>query len=155
MKKMEAMMELLTDEIEGFNKSIRKLEGLSENFKNLKVKADTSNIKYYVNEFLRKQEQVIEINKEQVTEIKQGIKSARVTPNWLATLFCIAVSIQTLSLSYFAHHFIQFEIRKEEAFLHGRKEVVSELRGYFDVHPIIYKDFQKWVRKRDSVSNQK
>ena len=154
MKKMEAMMELLTEEIEGFNKSIKKLEGLSENFKDIKVKADTSNIEYYMNDFLRKQEQTMSSYKENTAVMSQALKSARITPDWMATLFCIVVSVQILSLSYFAHHFIRFEIQKEKAFLHGRKEGMFELREYFNDHPIIYKDFQKWARKQDSVPNR-
>ena len=155
MKKMEAMMELLTEEIEGFNKSIRKLEGLSENFKDLKVKADTSSIEYYMKEFLREQKQAMITYKEKVTEINRGIKSARIIPNWLAVFFCIAVSIQILSLSYFAHHYIRFEDRNRTAFKAGQEESNNNQRGYFEDHPVIYEDFKKWNRKKDSISNQK
>lgn len=155
MKKMEAMMELLTEEIEGFNKSIRKLEALSENFKDLKIKADTSSIEYYIKQFLGEQKQAITIYKEKTTEINQRIKSARITPNWLATLFCIVVSIQILSLSYFTYHFIRFEDRNETAFKEGQKESSKNLKGYFEDHPIIYEDFKKWTRKKDSIPKQK
>lgn len=155
MKKMEAMMELLTEEIEGFNKSISKLEGLSENFKDLKVKADSSSIEYYMKEFLREQKQAMITYKEKVTEINRGIKSARITPNWLAVFFCIAVSIQILSLSYFAHHYIRFEDRNITAFEAGKKESNINVRGYFKDHPVIYEDFKKWSSKKDSIANQK
>ncbi len=154
MKKMEAMMELLTEEIEGFNKSISKLENLSENFKDLKIKADTSSIEYYMKEFLRKQEQTKRFHEKKITEINQGIKSARITPNWLATLFCIAVSIQIISLSYFANHFIRFDDKNTSIFIKGEKESYKNLRGYFEGHPIIYEDFKKWTRRKDSIPNQ-
>lgn len=154
MKKMEEMMELLTEEIEGFNKSIRKLEGLSENFKDLKVKADTSSIEFYVKEFLKEQKQVMITYKEKTTEINRVIISARIIPNWLAIFFCIAVSIQILSLCYFAHHYIRFEDRNRTAFKAGQKENNKNVRGYFEDHPVIYEDFKKWNRKKDSVSNQ-
>lgn len=54
MKKMDDIMELLTDEINGFQKSIEKLENLSKNLDEVKVKADTSNVEYHLKEHLRK-----------------------------------------------------------------------------------------------------
>jgi len=155
MKKMETIMELLTEEIDSFNKSVNKLEGLSENFKDLKIKADTSSIEHYLKGFLKEQMKTNEIYNEKTTELNQRIRSARLTPNWLATLFCIVVSIQILSLCYFAHHFVHFEDRKTTAFEQGRKESSTRVRGYFEDHPVIYEDFQKWNRRKDSVPNKK
>ena len=145
MKKMEAMMELLTEE----------MEGLSENFKDLKVKADTSSIEYYMKEFLKEQKLTMITYEEKATEINRGIRSAKITPNWLAVFFCIAVSIQVLSLSYFAYHYISFEDRNRTAFEAGQKESNNNLRGYFEDHPVIYEDFKKWTRKKNSIPNQK
>ncbi len=155
MKKMEEMMELLTEEIEGFNKSINKLEALSKNFRELKIKADTSNIESNINGFLKEQKKTMTIFKEKITEIKKGVRLARITPNWLAILFCITVTIQVLSMSYFAYQFIQFEDRNKAAYLEGQKESNKNAYGYFKDHPIIYEDFKKWTRKKDSISNQK
>ncbi|TMM51529.1 hypothetical protein FEE95_21820 [Maribacter algarum] len=155
MKKMEEMMELLTEEIEGFHKSIEKLETLSKNFKDLKLKADTSRIENYIKGLTKEQKHAMTIYKEKAMEIKKGLKSARIIPNWLATLFCIVISIQVLSLSYFGYHFIQFEDRNKAAFLRGQKESNTKARRYFEDHPIIYKDYKKWTRKKDSVPNQK
>ncbi len=155
MKKMEEMMELLTDEIEGFHKSISKLEALSKNFKDLKLKVDTSSIEHNVKGFLKEQKKAITVYKEKTREIKQGLKSARIIPNWLAILSCIVISIQVLSLSYFGYHFIQFEEMNKVAFLEGQKESNESTRRYFEDHPVIYEDFKKWTKKKDSVPNQK
>nr|WP_298924627.1 DUF6730 family protein [uncultured Allomuricauda sp.] len=155
MKKMDEMMELLTEEIEGFNKSINKLETLSKNFKDLKIQADTSSIEYHLKDFTKEQRKVIEIFEEKTTGIEQKMKSTRITPNWLATLFCITITIQVLSLSYFGYHFIKFEERNKLAFLRGQKESNESVRGYFEGHPIIYEDYKKWTKKEDSVPNQK
>ncbi len=155
MKKMEAMMELLTEEMEGFKKSMNRLESLSERFEGLKIKADASSIEYHMKEFLKEQRQAINIYKDRTTEIKKGIKLARITPNWLATFFCIAVSIQILSLSYFAHHYIRFEEKQVAAFQEGRNEGNQSIRGYFKDHPVIYEDYKKWSSRKDSIPNQK
>jgi hypothetical protein len=52
-KKLDEVMELLSDELDGFNKSIIKLEKLTQNTENIKIKADTSGIEYLLKEHLR------------------------------------------------------------------------------------------------------
>ncbi len=154
MKKMDEIMELLTEEIEGFNRSIGKLEELSKKWDSLNIKADSSNIEYYIKDFLRQQGRILEIYKKRTVETNLRIKSATLVPRWLITLCCIAICTLMLTLGYFGYHFIQFEKIKEEAFGKGREGAIFELRGYFEDHPIIYSDFQKWAKKKDSVSRQ-
>ena len=43
-KKLDEIMELLTDELDGFNRSIVRLEQLTQNTDNIKVIPDTSEI---------------------------------------------------------------------------------------------------------------
>ena len=43
-KKLDEVMELLSDELDGFNKSIDRLERLTQNTDNIKVIPDTSEI---------------------------------------------------------------------------------------------------------------
>ncbi len=155
MKKMEEMMGLLTEEIEGFHKSISKLEALSKNFKDLKINMDTSSIENYIKGFTKEQKKAVMMYNEKITEVRQEVKLARITPNWLATLFCIVVSTQVLSLSYFGYHFIHFKDRNKAALIEGKKEDYESMRGYFEDHPIIYEDYIKWTKKKDSVPNQK
>ena len=154
MKKIDEIMELLTEEIEGFNRSIGKLEELSKKWDNLKIKADSSNIDYYVKDFLRKQERVVEAYRNGVNETNQTIKSAVLIPKWVTALFLTVLSLTVITLAYFGYNFIGFEENRKVAFEKGREEIIFELRGYFENHPIIYRDFQKWVKKKDSVSNQ-
>lgn len=46
MAKLDEIMEVFIQEIAGFNKSIRKLEELSEKFNNIKVQTDTSSLEF-------------------------------------------------------------------------------------------------------------
>ena len=155
MKKIDDIMELLTDEIEGFNTSISKLEELSKNFDNLKIEADASTIEYFVDDFMKSQKRTLDWYAKQLDEIHEKIRVARVRPKWEAKVIYMLFGIMTIAFSYLGYHFIQFEIRKEAVFLNGKKEAVYEIRGYFNDHPIIYKDFQKWSKKQDNVPNQK
>ncbi|UII79332.1 DUF6730 family protein [Flagellimonas sp. CMM7] len=154
MNKMDEIMELLTEEIEGFNRSIKKLEKLSRKWDDLRIKADSSHIEDYIKDFLQQQKIGIDTYKEGAKETSRIIKSATLIPRWLITLCCVATCIIMFTFGYFGYHFIRFEENKQEAFRQGRVEAISELGGYFDDHPIIYRDFQRWSKKKDSPSNQ-
>ena len=45
-KKLDEVMELLNDELDGFNKALEKLEKLTENVDNIKISPDTSQIEH-------------------------------------------------------------------------------------------------------------
>ncbi|WP_036385299.1 DUF6730 family protein [Muricauda sp. MAR_2010_75] len=155
MKKMDEIMELLTEEIDGFNRSIEKLEDLYKKQDNTTIKVDSSKIEYYVKDFIGQQQEAMATYERKVGEITQKIKSAMLFPKWLTALFFVVLSITVLTLGYFGYHFIQFEENRKKAFIQGRREAISELRSYFDDHPIIYKDFQRWSRKQDSLPSKK
>ena len=74
---MDEIMELLSDEIDGFNRSIKKLEVLSKKWDELKIKADTSTIEFHIKENLRKSEQSMDRYSYKVREIQEDIKKAQ------------------------------------------------------------------------------
>ena len=72
MKKLDDIMELLTDEINGFQNSIKKLESLSKGLNEVKV--DTSKLEYHLKEQLRHQERIQSQNTRTLNDIKdEGI----------------------------------------------------------------------------------
>ncbi len=155
MKNMDEMMELLTEEIKGVHALIAKLEKRLEDLKDLDNKADTSIIEYYVREHLRQADRTMEDHNTTFRRIHAEINKGKLIPRWLFALFCAAFIVTVVSLSYFGHHFIQFENRTKQAYTKGKEAGVYQLKNYFDDHPIIYKDFQKWAKKQDSIANQK
>ena len=154
---MDEIMELLSDEIDGFNRSIKKLEVLSKKWNELNIKADTSNIEFHIREHLRKSEDIIDRYNSRVREIQEDIKKAQFTPKWLLPLVLSTSTTAFICLLYFGYQFGQVEDEKTEAFENGKKEMILQLRGYFDKHPDAYKDYQKWSKSLDSVPtpNQK
>lgn len=67
-KKLDEVMELIIDELDGFGKSIIKLEKLTQNTENIKIKVDTSGIEYLLKEHLRAE-------KERSDRLQEAIKS--------------------------------------------------------------------------------
>ena len=78
MKKLDDIMELLTDEINGFQNSIKKLEGLSKGLNGVKV--DTSKLEYHLKEHLRQQERIRSQNMKTLNDIDKKLKRARLIP---------------------------------------------------------------------------
>lgn len=148
-------MEVLTQEISGFNKSIGKLEELSEKFKNLELKADTSRLEFRLDDFIKTQKQTMDSYENRIESVLKEIEKSRWTPKWEVAMIYIVMCLNTIAFSYFGYYFVNYERKKEATILKIEKESLGRAKGYFDDHPIIYKDFQKWARKQDSVPNRK
>ncbi len=59
MAKMDEIMEVLTQEIAGFNNSIGKLEELSEKFDTLKIETDTTILESRLDDFIISQKRTV------------------------------------------------------------------------------------------------
>ncbi len=155
MAKIDEIMEVLTQEISGFNKSIGKLEELSEKFNNLKIQTDTSNLELQIKDYLSLQRNAISTYEKRMDEVMKKIEKSRWTPKWEVVMLYIVMCINTIAFGYLGYYFVKYEQKKEAAVLKSKKEGLGKARGYFDDHPIIYKDFEKWAKRQDSVPNRK
>ncbi|SDM72091.1 DUF6730 family protein [Kriegella aquimaris] len=155
MAKLDEIMEVLTQEISGFNASMDKLTELSKKLNNVKVQADSSMIEAYLKDFLRLQQRKEDSSEKRTQEILTTVKKARLMPKLEGIVLYIFLCMNTIAFSYLGYYFIQFEDKKEAAFIMGKEAGMDTLRSYFNDHPIVYKDFVRWARKKDSVSNQK
>jgi hypothetical protein len=81
-KKLDEVMELLNDELEGFNKSITKLEKLTQNTENIKIKADTSVIEYLLKEHLRTEKEKNDRVQEAIQRMTKQLSKSRLIPKF-------------------------------------------------------------------------
>ncbi len=79
-KKLDEVMELLSDELDGFNKSIAKLEKLTENVDKINIKADTSNIEYYLQDHLRIEKDKSQKLQETFQRMEMQLSKSQVIP---------------------------------------------------------------------------
>ncbi len=105
-------MELLTDEINGFQNSIKKLEGLSKGLN--EVKADTSKLEYHLKEHLRRQERIQSLNKVTYNDINKKLKRAKLIPKWLLVIFLSLLIILSMVIGYLSFQVVQLN-KKEKA----------------------------------------
>jgi len=154
MAKLDEIMEVLTQEISGFNNSIGKLEELSEKFNDLKIQADTSHMEFQLREFLKSQRSSVDSYENRMEEVLKKIEKSRWTPKWEGLILYIVMFANTIAFSYLGYYFIKYEQKMEKVVLKSKQEGLGRARGYFDNHPIIFKDFEKWAKKQDSVPNR-
>ena len=154
-KKLDEVMELLNDELDGFKKAVDRLERLTQNTDNIKIEPDTSKIKSMLGEYLNSEKERNESIQESIQDIVDQISKARLVPKvqlWLRySVWIISLAI----IGYLAFRVSRIDKIQERAFTEGGQQVISNLRGYFDQNPGHYRSYQKWIREKDSVPNQK
>jgi len=154
-KKLDEVMELLTEELDGFNKSIIRLEKLTQNVENIKVMPDTSEIERLLREHLNSEKTKIERLQESVQDISNQISKARLVPKIQLWIHYSIWFISLVIIGYLALQVSRIGEVKEKAFTEGGQEVISNLGGYFDQNPGHYESYLKWMEKKDSVPNRK
>jgi hypothetical protein len=131
-KKLDEVMELLTDELDGFNKSIIRLEKLTQNVENIKVMPDTSEIERLLREHLNSEKVNTERLQESVQDIRSQISKARLVPKVQLWIHYSIWFISLVIIGYLALQVSRIGEVQEKAFTEGEQEVISNLKGYFD-----------------------
>lgn len=154
-KKLDEVMELLTDELDGFKRSIDRLERLTQNTDNIKVMPDTSEIERLLQEHLNSEKVNTERLQESVQDISSQISKARLVPKIQLWIHYSIWFISLVIIGYLSLQFSRIGEVQERVFTEEEQEVISNLRGYFDQNPGHYESYRKWLKKKDSVPNQK
>lgn len=154
MAKLDEIMEVFTQEISGFNKSIDKLEELSEKFNHLKIQTDTARLESLLEDFFNSQKRTVKSYENRMEEVLKNIEKSRWTPKWEVTMIYVVMCLNTIAFSYLGYYYIKYEQKMEATVLKVKQESLGKARSYFEDHEIIYKDFKRWARKQDSVPNR-
>ncbi len=148
-------MELLTDELDGFNKALAKLQRLTKNVEEIRILPDTSEIEKLLETHLQREKQKTLNLQESVHSLEERLAKASVVSKFQKWLHYSIWATSLVIIGYLAFKVSGIEEIREESFSEGRQEVITSLRDYFDQHPEYYDDYQQWLKKRDSVPNRK
>ena len=154
-KKLDEVMELLNDELDGFNKAIGRLEQLTQNVDNIKIQPDTSDIERLLREHLDSEKDKNIRIQESIHNIEKHFLKARSVPKVQLWLHYSIWFISLVIIGYLAFRVSRTGDIQERAFAEGEQQIISNLRGYFDQNPEHYQSYQKWIKEKDSVPNQK
>ena len=154
-KKLDEVMELLNDELDGFNKSIVRLERLTHNVENIKIIPDTSEIERMLREHLNSEKASNSKFQESVQDIRNHMLKAKLVPKIQLWIHYVIWFFSLLIIGYLALQVSRIVEIQEKAFAKGEQKVISNLKGYFDQYPEHYELYDKWIKEKDSVPNQK
>ncbi|WP_373519699.1 DUF6730 family protein [Pricia sp.] len=154
-KKLDEVMELLSDELDGFNKAVERLERLTENVENINIKPDTREMESMLREHLTSEKVRISQLNGLIQKMGERISKASLIPKAKLWLHYSIWIVSLIILGYLSFKVSRIDDIREKAFGEGEQQVISSLRGYFDQYPEHYKTYQKWLQEKDSVPNQK
>src|SRR6056297_682828 len=154
-KKLDEVMELLTDELDGFNKALNKLQRLTKNVEDIRILPDTTEIEQLLENHLKREKEKTLNLQESVRSLKELLAKASVISRFRFWLHYYIWASSLLIICYLVFKVAKIEEIREESFSKGRQEVITNLRGYFDQYPEYYEDYEQWLKKKDSVPNHK
>ncbi|MFD2588937.1 MULTISPECIES: DUF6730 family protein [Flavobacteriaceae] len=154
-KKLDEVMELLTDELDGFKISINRLERLTKNTDNIKIEPDTTEIERMLLEHLAIEKQNNSRFQESVHFVEELIEKSRLVSKVQLWLHYSIWFVTLIIVGYLAFQVSRTPEIREQALAEGEQQVISNLKGYFHNNPEQYQAYLKWVKEKDSVPNQK
>ena len=154
-KKLDEVMELLSDELDGFNKTVDRLERLTRNVENINIRPDTIEMESMLREHLALEKANISQIECSVRNIGLRVSKASLISKVKLWLHYSIWIVSLIIIGYLSFKVSRVDDIRERAFGEGEQQVISSLRGYFDRYPEHYKTYQEWLKGKDSVPNQR
>ncbi|MGW9684876.1 DUF6730 family protein [Flagellimonas sp. 2504JD1-5] len=152
MAKLDEITEVLTEELEGFKNSIKKMEELGRELNGSKTQMIISRTREEVSSLKQNQDNHFRDQRITVNQLVQEVSKSKIIPKWLLGLFC-ATAICTLTvLGYALFHINMVNDYQKEAYLKGKSETIQNILPFFDAYPDAKKDYKKW--RSEQTANQ-
>jgi len=148
MKKLDEIMELMTDEMEDFKVAILKLELLSKQLSTLSIPISTEVLEKNLDSFLEKQEEENRLKDDVLKEIEKKLKYARIIPNYLLILVCLLGVILLSLLGYFGYSLKERQNEKFELYQILMETNKERYQEYFSKNPKVQDDFKQWLEEK-------
>ena len=154
-KKLDEVMELLTDELDGFNRAIERLEQLTENVDNVKIEATTWEVQKIIREHWEKERWERESIRKNIGNINYAVTQAKIIPKTLLWPLIAVLGISLVTICYMGFKVSRLDTIRKESFEAGEQSVIINLRGYFDENPGLYESYEAWKSKSKEVNSAK
>lgn len=146
MKKLDEIMELMTDEMADFKLAILKLRKLSGEIEKMSIPISTEALEKNLNAFLEKQEEKDQLKNDILKSIDQKLKNARLIPHYLLLIFGILGILMLGLLGYFKSSATKAAEEKFE--MYQMMNSKSELfKNYLSENPEIKNDYSEWIEE--------
>jgi len=147
MKKLDEIMELMTDEMADFKESVLQLKEHSKELNNMSIPITTEALEKNLNTFLEKQEEESRLKDDVLKSIDQKLKHSMLMPRYILIIFGILGIVSLGLLGYFGY---SAKAVGEEKFVLVQMMRNSENRyqEYFLENPEIKDDYCLWLEAK-------
>ena len=147
MAKLDEIAELLTEEINGFEKSIGRLEKAHENLQNLSLRPDTTEINVLLKEYNNDQRKTIEEQQRLMQRILDKVEKSIQLPSWAIKLSWGLLVCILLVLGFSIYQVSRISKKEEAAFIKGRDSAMGHYGTFLDESPQAKELYQKWLEE--------
>ena len=144
MAKLDEIAELLTEEINGFEKSIDRLEKVHENLQNLPLRPDTTELNNLLKEYGNNQKNNIEEQQRLMERILHKVERSVLLPSWAIKLTWLLVTV-LLVLGFSIYQVSRISKKEEAAFIKGQDDAIEHYGTFFKESPEAKELYQKWL----------
>lgn len=148
MAKLDEIAELLTEEINGFEKSIGRLEKAHENLKGLPLRPDTSELNVLLKEYGNNQKNNIEEQQRLMERILHKVERSILLPSWAIKLSWGLLICVVLVLGFSIHQVSRISKKEEAAYTKGRDNAMGHYGTFLDESPEAKELYQKWLEEK-------
>jgi len=145
MAKLDEIAELLTEEINGFEKSIGRLEKAHDDFKNLPLRPDTTEINTLLKDYGNNQRKTIEEHQGLMERILHKVERSILLPSWAIKLSWGLLICVLLVLGFSIYQVSMISKKEEAAYIKGRDDAIEHYRTFFADSPGAKELYQEWL----------
>ena len=147
MKKLDEIMELMTDEMADFKVSLLRLEELSKQLGELSIPISTEAIDKNLERFIETQRAADTIKDELLRDINNKLKGASLIPKYILVLFGSCFLILLLLLGHFVYSNKVSEEQKLELYRTISESEIRSYHIYFSENPELKKNYYEWMQQ--------
>ncbi|MEC7770883.1 MAG: DUF6730 family protein [Bacteroidota bacterium] len=148
MAKLDEIAELLIEEINGFEKSIGRLEKAHENLKSLPLRPDTNELNALLKEYGKNQTANIEEHQRLMERILHKVERSILLPSWAIKMFWGLLVCVLLVLGFSIYQVSKVSKKEEASYIKGRDSDMGHYRDFLDESPEAKKLYEKWLEER-------
>ena len=148
MAKLDEIAELLTEEINGFEKSIGRLEKVHDNLRNLPLRPDTTEISALLKEYSNDQKKTIEEQQRLMQRILGKVEKSILLPSWVLKLSWGLLVCVVLVLGFSIYQVSRISKKEEAAYIKGRDSAMGHYGTFLDESPQGKELYQKWLEEK-------
>jgi hypothetical protein len=147
MAKLDEIAELLTEEINGFEKSIGRLEKVHEDLQNLPLRPDNTEIKALLKDYSNNQKKTIEEQQKLMQRILGKVEKSILFPSWALKLSWGLLVCVLLVLGFSIYQVSRISKKEEAAYIKGQDSAMGQYGTFLDESPQAKELYQKWVEE--------